>query len=346
MSALIGLAIIAIWLVVLVPMWLNRHEAEDATRSMDSFSTAMRVLSRRAPASGDRRYVMMPRRENWGVTVDNNPDANTGRRLRAPHRVAPVSGAAGQAKLIMRRRRVMLVALTLVVVLAITAALGVTSWWYELAAGLAVAGYLIHLRNEAIRARELRRRRVARAARATLAREPVEAPARRRPARPVAESFADEASVLPAATVSAAGTENGSRWEPVPVPLPTYVSKPVVSRPAASAALRADVDATPIDLTRPGAWSEDAAWSGGIGPNSGWYGSGDTAYEPDGEIDHRYLLLDDTGSGRIAASAGVGGTAGSDAGANTGTGARRVRPVIEFEEDELDVILRRRAVGD
>jgi len=132
------------------------------------------------------------------------------------------------------------------------------------------------------------------------------------------------------------------------VPLPTYVSKPVVSRPAASAALRADVDATPIDLTRPGAWSEGAAWRGGTGSKEGWYGSGsgDTAYEPDGEIDHRYLLLDDTGSGRIAASAGVGGTAGSDAGANTGTGARRVRRVIEFEEDELDVILRRRAVGD
>ena len=51
------------------------------------------------------------------------------------------------------------------------------------------------------------------------------------------------------------------------------------------------------------------------------------------------MLLDDTGSGRISASAGAGGSAG----AGTGASAPRVRPVIEFEEDELDVILRRRA---
>ncbi len=63
MTGLIGLAIIAIWLVVLVPMWLNHHEADNASRSMDSFSTAMRVLSRRSPAAGDRRYVVMPRRD-------------------------------------------------------------------------------------------------------------------------------------------------------------------------------------------------------------------------------------------------------------------------------------------
>jgi hypothetical protein len=54
-------------------------------------------------------------------------------------------------------------------------------------------------------------------------------------------------------------------------------------------------------------------------------------YEPDGEIDHRHLLLDDTGSGRICASAG----------------APRGRSGVDVEDDELDLILqRRRAVGD
>jgi len=322
MSGLIGLAIVAIWLVVLVPMWLNRHDAADASRSMDSFSTAMRVLSRRAPAhrnAGDRRYVVMPRRDNWGVTVDNNPQATTARRLfdgsRSRFGVAPV-GAAGQARLLMRRRRLALVALSLMFVLAITAAIGLTSWWYELAIDLATAGFVIHLRNEAIRARELRRRRAARIARAMSA-QPFDAPAFRRPAAAgfEAEPFISGDEVLPSVPVSAAGTENGSRWEPVPVPLPTYVSKPVVSKPVVSkpAAMGrpADVDATPIDLTRPGAWIEE--------------------HQP--EIDHRHLLLDETGSGRISASAGAP--------------AARDSAVYDQDDDELDLILqRRRAVGD
>ena len=58
MSGIIVLGIIAIWIAVLVPMWLNRHEADSASRSMDTFSTAMRVLSHRtshrAPGRADR----------------------------------------------------------------------------------------------------------------------------------------------------------------------------------------------------------------------------------------------------------------------------------------------------
>lgn len=329
MSALIGLAIVAIWLVVLVPMWLNRHEADDASRSMDSFSTAMRVLSRRPPntarrssqgrsnyvGSGDRRYVVMPRRDDWGVTVDNNPDAKLGRRPLARRPVSATSSAEQQARVIARRRRIMLVVLALVVVLAITAAVGVTSWWYELAIALAAAGFVIHLRNEAIRARELRRRRAARLARAAMVHEPFDEPAFRRPAPAV--PFVTDDEVLPPLPVSAAGTENGSRWEPVPVPLPTYVSKPVVSRPAAMARA-ADVDATrehTIDLTRPGAWTDE---------NQQW---------ADEQIDHRHLLLDETGSGRIAASAGAPPV--------------RNGGLYDQDEDELDLILqRRRAVGD
>ncbi len=308
MTALIGLAIVAIWLIVLVPMWLNRHDADDANRSMDSFSTAMRVLSRRAPASGDRRYVVMPRRDSWGVTVDNNPDAKTtARDLRRPPRMP-----AGRAKLLARRRRMTSGIFALFVVLALTSLLGVTSWWYEVAVLLAAAGYLIHLRNEALRDRELRRRRLARAAHAR-SWESVETPPVA--AQPVRSREAEQ--VLAPEPVSATGTENGSRWEPVPVPLPTYVSKPVVSRPIVRAP-RADVDATrTIDLTRPGEWSDDQ----------------------DVEIDHRHLLLDETGSARISASPGAGVSSSGSSGSSSGTS-------VEFD-DELDLILeRRRAVGD
>jgi hypothetical protein len=310
MSGLIVLGIMGIWILVLVPMWLNRHEADNATRSMDSFSTAMRVLSRRTPARtyGADRYVVMPRRDNLGITVDNQPNANAGRRLlRLPGRRAVPVGS-GRARLLARRRRMLLAFAALTIGLAGSAASGFTSWWLELAAFLGGAGYLVHLRNEAIRAAELRQRRTARLARAaagplTFGEQPV---AREyRTGREVWASVgaAGGVDVTGVAAASASGTENGSRWEPVPVPLPTYVSKPVVQRPAA-AAPRADVESGTIDLTQPGAWT-------------------------DSQVDVRHLLLDETGSGTIAASSRAGSH------------------VIDLEDDELDLILeRRRAVGD
>lgn len=316
MSGLIVVGIVAIWILVLVPMWLNRHDADNPSRSVDSFSTAMRVLSRRTPAHGDRRYVVMPRRDSWGITVDNYPQATTARRAPFLHR--PVPAGAGRARLVARRRRVATVVFTLAAVLALSAALDFTSWWLELAVDLLLAGYVVHLRNEALRDRELRRRRAARAAHAAAARTAPSAPQepRRESAHPepVGEAVDD---LLGVAAVSASGTDHGSRWEPVPVPLPTYVSKPVVARPAASAP-RADVESGTIDLTRPGAWSHAQAAAVAAGVDTG--------------VDVRHLLLDETGSGRIAASPGA---------------PRPQARSIEIDDDELDVILeRRRAVGD
>jgi hypothetical protein len=269
MSSLIVLGIVAIWILVLVPMWLNRHDADNASRSMDTFSTAMRVLSHRTPARSDRRYLVLSRRE--GVTVDNQPDAFTGRRLPAFSRRA--SAPRGRARLVARRRRIALAFALLLIGLAVSAVVAETSWWLELAAGLALAGYVIHLRNEAIRAEELRRRRMSRSARAAAASSYSRGTVRESTVRRELDATFEPAivdglvAVVPA---SASGTENGSRWEPVPVPLPTYVSKPVVARPT-TAAPRADAESGPIiDLTRPGTWSE--------------------------EVDVRHLLLDESTS--------------------------------------------------
>ena len=331
-SSLIVLGIVFIWLLVLVPMWLNRHDADNASRSMDSFSTAMRVLSRRPPARPDRRYVVMPRRDSWGATVDNNPDATThgrfggrfgaraglrlprltGRRSAVPKGSRPISG---RARVLARRRRIALAFAVLTIGLAVSAIVVGTSWWLEVAADLLLAGYLVHLRNEAIRVSDNRRRRMARAARLAGGSPSIDHAVRSRQSA-VGRSFIGTGSevggdaLVGVTAASASGTANGSRWEPVPVPLPTYVSKPVVQRPAASAPT-ADVESgTTIDLTRPGAWIESHG---------------------DPQVDVRHLLLDETGSGTVSAS----------------SGAPRSRPVVEVEDDELDVILaRRRAVGD
>ncbi len=63
MSAIIYAAIVVIWLIVLVPMWLRRHDAAMDERSSQRFEGAMRVLARRPVQQRvDRRYVVMPRR--------------------------------------------------------------------------------------------------------------------------------------------------------------------------------------------------------------------------------------------------------------------------------------------
>lgn len=282
MSSLIVLGIVGIWILVLVPMWLNRHDADSASRSMDTFSTAMRVLSRRDPSRGrrfgradrsaraaDGQYLVMPR-DNWGVTVDNQTDTSTTRRrLRVPLHLPSRRqsyATSGQAQLIARRRRIAVGFAVLVIGLALSAEFAHTSWWFELGAGLALAGYLIHLRTEAIRTSEMRRRRLARTAKAAA---PYPTARTAGGERYYATRVRHDAEVEQAAeAVSASGTEGGSRWEPVAVPLPTYVSKPVVSRPAA-AAPRADVESGPtIDLTQPGKWI-------------------------DSQVDVRHLLLDD-----------------------------------------------------
>jgi hypothetical protein len=281
-SGLIVAGIVAIWVVVLVPMWLNRHDAANASRSMDTFSTAMRVLSRRQQMHGDRRYVVMPQRENWGLTVDNQPNASTSSLRKNAFR---------------RSDR---------------GSLHYTPWWANGCADALVVFYVVHLRGQAIRTRELSARRSRSAAvyaEADFGGRASRTAAYRRPAAGIEATiaasagfgYADEGLV----EASPAGTANGSRWEPVPVPLPTYVSKPVVKRPAARAAVPV------VDLTKPGAWT-------------------------DGEVDVRHLLLDETGSGTIAASEGA-----------MSAERPRVRPPVTAEDEELDLILnRRRAVND
>ncbi|NHC16551.1 hypothetical protein G9H71_22455, partial [Motilibacter sp. E257] len=64
MTGLIFGTIVAAWVVVLVPMWLRRHDERNESRSVERFSSAMRVLSRRGPSqSPGHRYVVLPARE-------------------------------------------------------------------------------------------------------------------------------------------------------------------------------------------------------------------------------------------------------------------------------------------
>src|SRR4051794_21872544 len=112
MSAVIYAAIVVMWAVVLVPMWLRRHDAATESRSVDRFSTAMRTLSRRTTSGPGRRYVVMPRRTEGGVSVHVSGAAAASAPVTPPTvkatRTPTPTRARTRTSLVARRRRLML----------------------------------------------------------------------------------------------------------------------------------------------------------------------------------------------------------------------------------------------
>jgi hypothetical protein len=249
-SAVIVAVIVVMWAVVLVPMWLRRHDAATEMRSADKFSSAMRVLSRRNNSgSPDRRYVLMPRRDD-GVSVHVSGAASAratatraakAAQAQARRSRAAVHSGRKRAPLAVRRRRVLVGLLGLAALTFLLVVTGVLGWKLQLVVDLVLGGFVVHLRSQAKRAAAVtrQRRRATVAPTVTAAATPA---AGRHPA--VAEPVvAADAEGVPESD-QATGTEGAAGWwEPVPVPRPTYTMKPAApSRPATA---RADTAAGP-----------------------------------------------------------------------------------------------------
>jgi hypothetical protein len=214
-------ALLVGWGMYFVPRWVRRHEELSEARSVERFARAMRILSRRA-ATPDQRYIVMPAR------ADHQPRAR-------PRRVTPLA---------MRRRRILAGLVLTTLVVSVATPVTAIPWWVPVGLLMVTVGDVVHLRIQARHQGDVTRtrasvRRRARlrlrrfdsverivAARQTLAQDRAAALAERLAAEASAEASArEEAERLAAA---AAG------WQPVPVPLPTYVSKPKApDRPAA-----------------------------------------------------------------------------------------------------------------
>jgi hypothetical protein len=78
-NSIILLGLIVMWAVVLIPMWLRRHDEHEEERSVDRFTSAMHTLSRRdREAEADKRYVVMPNRySSRDVHVSGASDEST-----------------------------------------------------------------------------------------------------------------------------------------------------------------------------------------------------------------------------------------------------------------------------
>ena len=229
-SGLILLVIVGAWLAVLVPMALRSHDTASSLTSVDRFSDAMRVLSRREERREERRAVVMPRRPAVEVDLPSAPTVAE------------------------RRRRTLLVLLGTALL-----SLGLSLFGVPLMGALNVlcdlllAGFVVHLRRQAVlkaqRAARQRSRRVP-APVAEVRRAPgITGIPDRMPRRPEPLGIVLPA---PAARYDDATVAVDSSWSPVPVPPPTYVGKAVApSRPPRV-----------LDLTKPGEWAATLEDSG------------------------------------------------------------------------------------
>jgi hypothetical protein len=231
LSGFLYVAIVVGWAVYLVPFALKRYDEATRNRSIDRFSSAMRVLGRRDGEDGG----VIARSTTVEVPA-----------LRTAARTAAKVAAR-------RRRRVLLTLLLLTAATVGVAGLAWVDWWTVAAPGGLVVAWLVACRLQArrehvahARSREPRAQ-TAPASGVAEARVDVEAEAGVRPEM-VAPAVDDEPTVvLQRADLDAAEAAyeaQGSLWDPVPVTLPTYVHKP-----------RAPRTIRTIDLGEPGVQS-------------------------------------------------------------------------------------------
>jgi hypothetical protein len=250
-SALIFVALAVAWAVYLIPKALEHHEEGARTRTVERFSATLRVLGRREPVS--RRQARLVRTTSTTSTTTAtgataSTAATTGtvtaeRTSSRPDPVAPLASptaaqlrARRQAAARAARRRLRVVTLILVAN-AVMAALGylhLVEWRWCAAPVAVLAVWLVACRLMVRRER----------ADLSQARIPAEIPSDKPQDQTEEIARVDAPSVDGGQAEQAPAERDPDSWDPVSVPLPTYVSKPVATR-----------SVTTIDLDSTGVWS-------------------------------------------------------------------------------------------
>ena len=226
-SALIFVALAVAWAVYLIPKALEHHEESARTRTVERFSATLRVLARREPISRRKARLVTPTATTERTSSRRPPAAEplTPAQLRAHRRAA--------ARAAKRRLRVVGLILTANATVAALAYFKVFDWvWCGVPVGV-LAVWLV-------------------ACRLMVKRERAELPSARIPAEPAAEqptqvpagATGEIARVDPPLSGDDPTERDPDSWDPVSVPLPTYVSKPVATRSVST-----------IDLDSTGVWS-------------------------------------------------------------------------------------------
>jgi len=267
-SGVIYAVIVALWALVLVPMWLRRHDTENEVQSVDRFSNAMGILSRRDDADDQPTDRSEDAEERQAPVVDPPhaaPVVGTGRGslpLRVLKLGSRASAPAGdphvfvsrpraarpdaRAVRLKRRRRVLLALGLTLVTTAVAFAAGLLPIAAPLVALGLSAGYGLLLRRAALHDERVRRDQMRRAGarRIVVTKAATEAAGTTtdrlagKPAPVAAAPAVPAATPAPPVVARAAGQATDRAWQPQPMPLPTYVTAP----PATAVPRRLDRD--------------------------------------------------------------------------------------------------------
>ncbi len=210
LSALIFVALAVAWAVYLIPKALKHHEDDQRSRTVDRFSTSMRVLARREPVDSRTARLVV-----GGAEAATSSPAPMAR-----------STAARAAR---RRRRVLALILLACATVGALAGFAVIATQYVAAPAALLVAWLVTCRLMV---------RSERAAKTSTVRPPATGVEQ--------QSVADEGPATEEIAAVAAEPERApGSWDPVPVTLPTYVSK----EPAGRRSVRT------IDLDSTGVWT-------------------------------------------------------------------------------------------
>ncbi|MDF1605917.1 hypothetical protein [Nocardioides sp. YIM 152315] len=272
MSALIFVALAVAWAVYLVPKALKHHDEDARSRTVDRFSHTLRVLARREPVDKKTARLVTPEgrsvevESQVEVTIDRHAVRAEKRAAKAERRAAREAEAAqiaasltpaqvrarrAAARRATARRRNVLGALVLVNLVVVgLAAFAVVAWPYVAIPAVLLVAWLVlcrvMVRGEqcALPARSEDRTTVE----PSTAPTPVEAEHETvdEPDEVADEpDEPDEVDPMEDTSAGIAAIVDPAMWDPVPVTLPTYVTKPAATRRTVRT----------IDLDSTGVWT-------------------------------------------------------------------------------------------
>jgi hypothetical protein len=216
-SAILYLAIIAIWLCVLIPRWLKRDSARGAAAAAD---TAVAGESPDTAAAGADRTVVAddgaPQATEPGVTArpPAAPVAPAAAQAAPAAPAAPLSAEETRRRILTGRRRLLGMLVVLEIAAIALAVVGLAALWVIIPPTIMLTGYLLLLR-EAAHADAERAQHEAEAAAHTRERERARAKAARARARAAQRVTPAQGTPIDATTAAAA---LAAKFAAAPVP--------------------------------------------------------------------------------------------------------------------------------
>lgn len=238
-TGIIYAAIVVAWAAYLLPLVRHHREQSSATRP-DRATGAMRVLGKRSTGARARRAdTAGSPTASLGPAVSEATEPGVAVRVE----ISRADASRRRYDAAARRRRVLFLILSTAVVIGVFAYVGMVPWWSLAVPGCLLVGFVV-LARFSVRAARTARRRAPR--RPVLESQPADtevtaAPMTRKARRhATAATLAASTEVLPAgsgvtptATVDLATDPAAAwvahspvdAWDPLPVTLPTYVTK-------------------------------------------------------------------------------------------------------------------------